>query len=152
VRGLQESGLRPRDRPGGLTTLRWPRACCQLTETLPSGFSLIELLVAMTLLAVGLLGTARLTTVAITGNLSSQRFSTASVLGQELMEDARRSGATGLPEARTEDYRTLPGHPEFKRVVGIAENQPAPGLKTFSVTVYWDADVRSLRLQTILAP
>jgi len=106
----------------------------------------------MTLLAVGLLGVARLTTVAITGNLSSQRFSTASILGQELMEDARRSGAAGLPEARTEDYRTLPGYPGFKRVVGIEENQPAPALRILSVTVYWDGDARSLRLETIIAP
>lgn len=131
-------------------TRRAPVAYCRLPEACSSGFSLIELLVAMTLLAVGLLGIARLTTVTITGNLASQRSSTASVLGQELMEDARRSRAVDLPETRTEDYRTVPGHPEFRRVVDLDENQPAAGLSTLTVTVYWNADARSLRLQTII--
>lgn len=117
-----------------------------------SGFTLIELLVAMSLLAVGLLGSARLTSVAITGYLSSRHLSTASVLGQDRMEDARRSRTVGLPASATEDYRTIPGYPEFKRVVLLEDNKPIPGLRTLTVTVYWDDDARSLPLQTIVAP
>ena len=117
-----------------------------------SGFTLIELLVAMSLLAIGLLGIARLTSVAITGNLSSRHVSTGSVLGQDLMEDARRSRTVGLPPTRTEDYHTIPGHPEFKRVFSFEDNHPGPGLRTLSVTVNWAGDERSLRFQTILVP
>ena len=117
-----------------------------------SGFTLIELLVAMTLLTVGLLGSARLTSVAITGYLSSRYLSTASVLGQDRMEDARRSRTVGLQAFSIEDYRTILGHPEFKRVVLVEDNKPGPGLRTLTVTVYWDDDARSLPLQTIVAP
>jgi type II secretory pathway pseudopilin PulG len=118
----------------------------------PGAFFLIELLVAMTLLTVGLLGVARLTTVVIAGNLSSRSASTASVLGQDLMEDARRSGTAGLPNTRIEDYDSIPGYPEFKRVMEATVDEPDPGLVTLTVTVYWNSDARSLRLQTILAP
>ena len=106
----------------------------------------------MTLLTVGLLGLTRLTIVVIAGNLSSRLASTASVLGQDLMEDARRSGTAGLPNTRIEGYHSIPGYPEFKRVMESTVNDPGPGLVTLTVTVYWDSDARSLRLQTILAP
>lgn len=125
---------------------------CRLAEASPSGFSLIELLVAMTLLAVGLLGTARLTNVVIMGNVSSRHVSTASVLGQDAMENARGSWTVGLPTQTTEDYLTIPGHPQFKRVVSFEDNEPAPGLRSVTVTVHWDGDEKSLRFQTILAP
>lgn len=114
------------------------------------GFTLIELLVAMTLLTLALLGTARLTTVVIRGNAASRAAGSASVLGQELLEEARRSAA--LPSAGTEDYGTIPGYPEFKRSVGREENTPDWGLTTVTVTVRWHGDARSLRLQTIVAP
>lgn len=112
-------------------------------------FTLIELLVAMTLLIVALLGIARLTTVVILGNRASRSVSTASVLGQDLLEDARRS--VGRPRAGTEDYGTIAGYPEFKRTVVREENTPALDLTTMTVTVRWDGDARSLRLQTIVA-
>lgn len=114
------------------------------------GFTLIELLVAMVLLTTALLGVARLATVAISANLTSRSVSTASVLAQEVLEDARRSAT--LPPPGTEDYGTIPGYPEFKRVVAREEDTPDPGLTTLTVTVHWAGDARSLRLQTIVVP
>lgn len=113
------------------------------------GFTLIELLVALTLLTVAVLGITRLMTVVILGNRDSRSVNTASVLGQDLLEDARRSAA--LPSVGTDDYGTIPGYPEFKREVVREENTPAVGLTTVTVTVHWDGDARSYRLQTIVA-
>lgn len=104
----------------------------------------------MTLLTLGLLGTARLTTAVIGGNAAGRAASTASVLAQELVEEARRSAA--LPASGTEDYGTIPGYPEFKRSVGREENTPDWGLMTVTVTVSWYGGTRSLSLQTIVAP
>lgn len=51
------------------------------------GFSLVELLVAITILAIGLLAVAGMQTTAINSNAWANRLSTATSLAQEVMED-----------------------------------------------------------------
>ncbi len=57
-----------------------------------SGFTLMEVLVAMLILSVGLLGMAALITGIINSNKLSNRISTATVLAQDKMEEIRRVG------------------------------------------------------------
>lgn len=55
--------------------------------TSQAGFTLVELLIAVVLLAVGLLGLAQLQVTAIQANSHSEGLLTANALGQEIIEE-----------------------------------------------------------------
>ena len=117
-----------------------------------SGFTLMEVLVAMLILSVGLLGMAALITGIINSNKLSNRISTATVLAQDKIEEIRGVGYAGADaEAGTEDYNIIPNYPLYKRTTAVAADDPAALMKKITVTVYWDSDDHSVVLQTILA-
>lgn len=58
------------------------------------GFSLVELLIAITILAIGLLAVAGMQSTAINSNAWANRLSTATSLAQEVMEDILAKDAT----------------------------------------------------------
>lgn len=117
-----------------------------------SGFTLMEVLVAMLILSVGLLGMAALITGIISSNKLSNRISTATVLAQDKMEEIRGVGYAGADaEAGTEGYNIIPNYPLYKRTTAVAAGNPAAGMKKITVTVYWDSDDHSVVLNTILA-
>lgn len=118
-----------------------------------SGFTLIEVLVAMVILSVGLLGTAALITGIINSNKLSNKISTATVLAQDKMEDIKRLEYSGMPASdttTTEPYHSITNYSLYKRVTLIDVDNPAAGMKTITVTVYWDSDAHSVELKTIL--
>jgi type IV pilus assembly protein PilV len=117
------------------------------------GFTLIEVLVAMVILSVGLLGTAALITGIINNNQLSNKMSTATVLAQDKMEDIRRLEYSGMPTSdttTTELYNSITNYSLYKRVTFTDVANPAAGMKTITVTVYWDSDAHSVELKTIL--
>ena len=118
------------------------------------GFTLIEVLIAMVILSIGLLGTAALITGIINGNKVSNRITTATVLAQDKMEDIKRHGFSGTPTSditTTEPYNSITNYSLYKRVTFTDVVNPAVGMKTVTVTVYWDSDNSSIELKTILA-
>ena len=118
------------------------------------GFALLENLVALTVLSIGLLGMAGLTTTIIHGNMLSNGVTTASTLGQDRMEYLRRLGYSGTPTTdttTTENYNSIANYPFYRRVSFIDVDSPSPGMKTLTVSVFWDSDARSVVMQTILA-
>lgn len=60
------------------------------------GFSLVELLIAITILAIGLLAVAGMQSTAISSNAWANRLSTATSLAQEVMEDLLAKDATDV--------------------------------------------------------
>ena len=121
-----------------------------------NGFTLIEVLVAIVILSVGLLGMASLTVGIIKGNKLSGDLTTATTLAQDKMEEIRGLGYSGMPTATTttptiEDYSTIPGYAEYKRATETTVGSPASDMKTITVTTYWDSDAHSVELKTILA-
>lgn len=117
------------------------------------GFSLLEILVAITLLSIGLLGMASLTIGIIQGNTSGNRVTTATTLAQDKMEDIKRLGYGGTSAGTvTEDYNSITNYSSYKRVTVTTDGTPSTGMKSVNVTVYWDSDAYSATLQTILAP
>ena len=120
-----------------------------------NGFTLIEVLVAMVILSVGLLGTAALITGIIKGNKLSNRISTATTCAQDKMEEIRGVGYSGMPASdttTTESYNSITNYSLYKRVTFTDVVNPAAGMKTVTVTVYWDSDNSSIELKTILVP
>lgn len=59
------------------------------SKNLQSGFTLVELLVSMMILAVGLLGLAQLQVVAIKANSQSATMSAATAISQKAIEEIR---------------------------------------------------------------
>ena len=119
-----------------------------------SGFTLMEVLVAMLILTVGLLGMAALIAGIINSNKLSNRISTATVLAQDKMEEIKRIGYSGMPTSdttTTEDYNSITNYSLYKRVTFTEVANPDAGMKTVTVTVYWDSDAHSVELKTILA-
>ena len=116
-----------------------------------SGFTLMEVLVAMLILSVGLLGMAALITGIINSNKLSNRISTATVLAQDKMEKIRGVGYAGADaEVGTDPYGGV-DFPLYKRITGVVAGDPAAGMKKITVTVYWESDDHSVVLNTILA-
>jgi len=118
------------------------------------GFSLLEVLVAVVVLSIGLLGMAGLTTGIMRCNAFSRRITTATMLAQHKMESLRGLGYSNTPMAdttTTEDYTTIAYHPSYKRITSIDAAEPAQGMKTMTVIVLWDNDAHSAMLTTILA-
>ncbi len=106
-----------------------------------SGFSLIELLLAMMILAVGLLGLAQLQITAITANAQSDSITVANALAQKAIEDIAAmsadeaifstavTGATwaGSPftvegaGAYNVTYDVVPNYPPATPVTGLSQ-------------------------------
>jgi len=118
------------------------------------GFTLIEIMVAIVILSIGLLGMASLTVGIIKGNKLSSNLSTATTLCQDEMEDMRRLGYSGTPATTTtvtENYNTITDYGEYKRVTETTIASPAAGMKSITVTTYWDSDAHSVEVKTIFA-
>lgn len=112
------------------------------------GFSLIEILVAITILSVGLLGTAALITGIIRSNQVSNRVSTATTLAQDKMEDIKRLGYSNAV-SETKAFLSSP-YNNYEREVTVVDGSPATGMKTVTVEVYWESS-KSVSLMTILS-
>lgn len=121
-----------------------------------NGFTLLEVLIAIVILSVGLLGMASLTVGIINGNKFSNDLTTATTLAQDKMEDMRRlgySGTSATTTTTTENYNSITGYEAYKRVTVTTVDNPVVGMKTVTVTAYWQDAVKehSVELKTILA-
>jgi type IV pilus modification protein PilV len=115
------------------------------------GFTLTEVLIAMVVLAIGLLGLARLNIAVIRGNVSGKQLTVATTLAQDRIEEIQRRGYTNANTAAgTQAYGTIADYPAYKRVTTINANTPATNMITATVTVFWNADAHSVTLNTIL--
>ena len=116
------------------------------------GFTLIEVLIAILILSVGLLGMASLTVAIINGNKFSNNLSTATTLAQDKMEDIRR---VGYANAASETKATMSSpYSDYKRGVTVTADSPATDMKTVSVKIYWGGaskEDHNVELKTILA-
>jgi type IV pilus assembly protein PilV len=118
-----------------------------------NGFTLIEVLITMVLFSVALLGAAGLVVGIMQGNAHGINLTTATTLAQDQMEEIRRLGYSSTPISDTtnsEPYNSISGYSLFRRVTHTDVDNPAPNMKTITVTVYWDSNSKSVALQTIL--
>ena len=117
------------------------------------GLSLLEILIAMGVVFLALIGFAGFSVVAHTGMSASQKMTRAVTLAQEKMEDIRREGVPpGLtsPLSNTEPYGSLSGAPYHQRILTISPDDPMPGLHSVTVDVQWDKGTHATSLKTYL--
>lgn len=119
-----------------------------------SGFSLIEVLIAMVILAFGLLAIGGMQIISIRGGYSSNNVTKATVLAQSKMEDLKRLSYTHtLTDANlnsgVHNEGTL-SNSIFSRTYNVADTTST--LKTITVTVQWaDRGNHSISLSTMRA-
>lgn len=109
------------------------------------GFTLIELMVAVVIMAIGLLSLAGLQGTAIQGNRQGNMISQATVLAEDRIETIRNTdydlvNDTTFPSA-IENFDNV-----FDRTTLIETDVPLVGLKRITVTVQWN-DIREHRIE-----
>jgi type IV pilus assembly protein PilV len=123
------------------------------------GFTLIEVLIAILLLTIGLLGTAALTAGVIRGNIAGKNLTTATAIAQSCFQENRRVGYTnagtssngnGCPVGST---TVSLGGVNFTRVLDSIDAS-VTNMKTLTVTVSWTEGAvgsKSISLKTSMA-
>lgn len=117
------------------------------------GLSLLEIVIAMAVVFLALLGFAGFSVVAHTGLSASEKMTRAVTLAQEKMEDIQREGVPpGLTSQSntTETYGSMAGAPHHQRILTMTPDDPMPGLHTVTVQVQWDNGAHSTSLKTYL--
>jgi len=137
-----------------------------------SGFTLIEVLIAVFILTIGLLGLASMQMSSIRGNQFSGSVTTGLCLAEDRMEELMRRGYTDAFLADLKDRpldtiiasdvdhedlptidatgQTVAGGP-YRRVWNV-DDSAAPDIKTVTVTVTWDNDKHRVSLTSIKSP
>ena len=118
------------------------------------GLTLIEMLVAILLLAFVALGSASLLTVTVHQNELARKRSLATNLAAERIEqltsqsyepfasyqDYELSGEVtdaGPPITFTADFGSIPGYPQYRRVMTLRYNVPSAGMLQVTTEVAW---------------
>ncbi|HXN07005.1 MAG TPA: prepilin-type N-terminal cleavage/methylation domain-containing protein [Nitrospiria bacterium] len=119
------------------------------------GFTLVEVLISLALLAIGLLAAATLQTTAILGNKTSNEMSMGTLLGQQALEQLMTYNAStnlslcgtcapnapsGVHTAATETILTPPPPINgivYNRSYTVATDTPITGIRTITMTIQW---------------
>ena len=121
------------------------------------GFTIIEILIAISILTVGLLAVATMQVSAIRGNNLSDNVTIALALAEDKMEslmitdysdpdlqDTEAGNNTNLTSITTIDHEELnidetgAAGGDFRRIWNIADNEPITSNKTISIIVTWN--------------
>jgi prepilin-type N-terminal cleavage/methylation domain-containing protein len=125
-----------------------------------SGFTFIEMLTALVLLTIGLLGTAVLTTGVVRGNVAARNVTTATAIAQSCFEENRRVGyssagsvpSSGANNCITGNATVVSGGVTFTR--NLAIDTSVTNIKTLTVILTWSegaVGTKSVTLKTIMA-
>lgn len=111
------------------------------------GFTLIEVLIAMFLLVVALLGMASVTVMVIKGNSLSKTMTTATTLAKDKMEQLKNTGYDSLAGS-TDTVESI-----YTRTLTVTDNSPTTNMKTVEVKVQWNWQnvARNVTLRSIVA-
>ena len=116
------------------------------------GFTLIEIMIAIAIIAIGIFGVMSLIITVMKGNTLSKRVTTATTIAQDKMEDFKRMDYVDVLDAfgTNTNYDT-----EYYLEATVQDDTPATDTKTIEVKVYWDpattASAHKVELKTIIA-
>lgn len=137
----------------------------QFTVHGQKGLTLIEVLIALTILSIGLLGVALMQVTSISGGMFGREMAVSTTLGQDMLEKLRTleytslttdnallSGnhpdstdvsdglAVGVGSANITDERGQTTGPQiYTRTWSVTDSSPATNMKTLTVTISWTA-------------
>jgi type IV pilus assembly protein PilV len=134
-----------------------------------SGFTLLEVLIAISILTVGLLGVAQMQIMGITGNYFSGNTTAALTLAEEKMEDllgksysdanlnddepGNNANLTSITTIDHTENVNEDGQPVaggfYRRIWNVADDTPILDTKTVAVIVTWDNDSHRVTLSCI---
>ena len=114
------------------------------------GFSLIEVLVALVILAVGLLGLALFQTTAIKGNAIASKWTVATELAQDRLERFRHVGWDNIVSSAAGGFTGSPAQPVYASLPGAAgDNTIVRGTQFYRVWQVSSNATNSLKTITV---
>jgi len=112
------------------------------------GLTLVEILVAIGIIAIAILGLVSVTVTVMKGNTFSKTMTAATTLASDKMEQLKKTSYAGLASG-ADTVQSL-----YTRTWTVTQDSPAANMKTVVVTVQWtwegvarNATVRSLIAQ-----
>ncbi|RJP76266.1 MAG: prepilin-type N-terminal cleavage/methylation domain-containing protein [Desulfobacteraceae bacterium] len=137
-------------------------------QMMNKGFTLIEVLIAMTVFAMGMMGLMALQIISIRGTSLSSKATVAGSLAQMHMEkvinaeyhapglhDVNASNNSDLDSIANTDFQNTDaeggsaGLDRYALALNIADNTPIQNTKTIVVLVHWDNGRHIRRLSTV---
>lgn len=105
------------------------------------GFTLVEVMVAIAILSIALLGLVSVTVMVIKSNSFSKEMTKATTLANDKMEDLKKSSYSGLVSGT--DTKTDPSTDTsrliYTKTWTVTQNSPIVGTKTIDITVQWNS-------------
>jgi type IV pilus assembly protein PilV len=111
------------------------------------GFTLVEIMVAISIIAIGLLGLVSVTVMVIKGNTFSKTMTTATTLANDKMEQLKKTGYASLVSG-ADTAQSI-----YTRTWTVMQDSPVAGMKTVVVTVQWtwEGVVRNVTVRSLIA-
>ena len=111
------------------------------------GFTLVEIMIAIFILVIALLGLISVTVMVIKGNSFSKTMTTATTLAKDKMEELKNT-AYGSLAGGTDTAESI-----YTRTWTVTNNSPAPNMATIEVKVQWNwqGAIRNVTLNSIVA-
>ena len=100
------------------------------------GISLIDILIAITIIAVGIVAVFGPITRAIQQRFDAEQTSIAMNLARSKMEEVMNQKFWEIQPSE-EDFGTIEGYSNFRRVVVVEEDEPIDYVKTVRIAVLW---------------
>ncbi len=132
-----------------------------------TGFTLMEVLIALMVFSIGVLGVALMQIAAIRGNSWANDLSEATVFGSNQIEqilswdyddsrlDSTNNNSYTLPDGTTAvvDGSQMDSTSSYHACWQVTDNTPVTGSKTIDLTVYWNqkGQLKRFSLQTVKA-
>ncbi len=99
------------------------------------GFTLIEVMIAILILAVGMMAMALLQITAIRGGSFANQMTQASIYGQDKIEEIKNTAYASVTNGS--DTITSGNGVTYTRTWTVTNNSPYSGSKTVNLTVSW---------------